>query len=83
MVRGVATGDAPRLRRSSVAPGDWRMAADPRQRTTGGGGYLLGHDGSYQAFAIVVLTVNVVGIARIAVFGDPGLFTKFGFPALR
>jgi RNA polymerase sigma-70 factor, ECF subfamily len=29
---------------------------------------------------IVVLTVSTTGIARIVVFGDPGLFGRFGLP---
>jgi hypothetical protein len=30
-----------------------------------------------------VLTVTATGIARIVVFGDPGLVTRFGSPPLR
>ena len=29
---------------------------------------------------IVVLTATTTGIARIVVFGDPGLFGRFGLP---
>jgi predicted N-acetyltransferase YhbS len=28
----------------------------------------------------VVLTVTATRIARLVVFGDPGLFSRFGFP---
>jgi len=39
-----------------------------------------GSDGAYRAYGIVVLTVSTTGIARIVVFGDPGLFGRFGLP---
>jgi hypothetical protein len=42
-----------------------------------------GGDGAYQAYAIVVLTVTSTGIAKIVVFGDPGLFPAFGLPQIR
>jgi RNA polymerase sigma-70 factor (ECF subfamily) len=45
--------------------------------------YLRGGDGAYQAYGVVVLTVTSTGIARIVVFGDPGLFAPFGLPATR
>ena len=35
-------------------------------------------DGSYRAYAIVVVTATVTGIARLVVFADPGLFRWFG-----
>ena len=35
-------------------------------------------DGSYRAYAIVVLTAMASGIARLVVFADPGLFRWFG-----
>ena len=37
-----------------------------------------GTDGTYRAFGIVVLTAATTGIARLVVFGDPGLFGRFG-----
>ena len=42
--------------------------------------YQRGADGTYRAFGIVVLTAAATGIARIVVFGDPGLFGRFGLP---
>jgi RNA polymerase sigma-70 factor (ECF subfamily) len=45
------------------------------------GAYHRGGDGTYQAYAIVVLTGTTRSIARIVVFGDPGLFSRFGLPA--
>jgi RNA polymerase sigma-70 factor, ECF subfamily len=35
-----------------------------------------------RAFGIAVLDVTAAGIARIAVFGDPGLVTLFGLPLI-
>jgi RNA polymerase sigma-70 factor (ECF subfamily) len=40
--------------------------------------YWRADDGTYRAFGIVVLTVSPEGIARIVVFGDPGLLDRFG-----
>jgi RNA polymerase sigma-70 factor, ECF subfamily len=42
--------------------------------------YRRGSDGIHHAYAIVVLTVTATGISRIVVFGDPGLFARFGLP---
>jgi hypothetical protein len=36
--------------------------------------------GSYEAFGFVVLTTTTTGVARIALFDDPDLFARFGFP---
>jgi len=44
-------------------------------------GYRRGADGSHPAYGVVVLTVSTTGIARIVVFGDPGLLGRFGLPA--
>jgi RNA polymerase sigma-70 factor, ECF subfamily len=35
--------------------------------------YLRGDDGVRRAFGVAVLTTNPIGIARVLVFGDPGL----------
>jgi RNA polymerase sigma-70 factor (ECF subfamily) len=40
-------------------------------------------DGTHQAFGLAVLTATGTGIARIVVFGDPRLVTRFGFPSVR
>ena len=40
--------------------------------------YHRDEDGMLRAFGIAVLDVTTTGIARIVVFGDPGLFTLFG-----
>jgi RNA polymerase sigma-70 factor (ECF subfamily) len=36
-----------------------------------------GEDGVYRPFGISVLTVSDTGIARITVFGDPALVSRF------
>jgi RNA polymerase sigma-70 factor, ECF subfamily len=33
-------------------------------------------------YGIVVLTATAEGISRVTAFGDPGLVTAFGFPAV-
>jgi len=62
------------------APGDWRMAATAANGQPAAAAYLRGADGVHRAFGLAVLTVTATGIARIVVFGDPGLVTRFGFP---
>jgi RNA polymerase sigma-70 factor (ECF subfamily) len=77
-------------------PGEWRMvptaangqpAAAAYRRSVDGadrrgvdGTDQRGADGAYRAYGIVVLTASTTGIARIVVFGDPGLFGRFGLP---
>jgi RNA polymerase sigma-70 factor (ECF subfamily) len=65
------------------APGDWRMAATTANGQPAAVAYLRGPDGIHRAFGLAVLTATVAGIARIVVFGDPGLVTRFGFPPVR
>jgi RNA polymerase sigma-70 factor (ECF subfamily) len=65
------------------APGDWRMVPVAANGQPAAAAYLRGSDGAYQAYAIVVLTATSTGIARIVVFGDPGLFSVFGLPMSR
>ena len=62
------------------APGDWRMIATRANGQPAAAAYLRGPDGTHQAFGLAVLTATGTGIARIVVFGDPGLVTRFGFP---
>jgi RNA polymerase sigma-70 factor (ECF subfamily) len=42
--------------------------------------YRRDEDGVLRAFGIAALDVTSSGIARIVVFGDPGLVTLFGLP---
>jgi RNA polymerase sigma-70 factor, ECF subfamily len=44
--------------------------------------YYRGSDGGYLLYGIVVLIATAGGITRITAFGDPGLGTAFGFPAV-
>ena len=62
------------------APGDWRMAPTAANGQPAAAAYLRGSDGVHRAFGLAVLTVTAAGIARIVVFGDPGLVTRSGFP---
>jgi RNA polymerase sigma-70 factor, ECF subfamily len=52
--------------------GDWRIAA----------AYRRDDDGVLRAFGIAVLDVTATGIARVVLFGDPGLVTLFGLPLI-
>jgi RNA polymerase sigma-70 factor (ECF subfamily) len=63
------------------APGDWRMTATMANGQPAAAAYLRGSDGIHRAFGLAVLTVTATGIARITVFGDPGLVARFGFSA--
>src|SRR5712672_3511737 len=65
------------------APGDWQMAATAANGQPAAATYLRGADGVHRAFGLAVLTVTATGIARIVVFGDPGLVTRFGLPPER
>jgi RNA polymerase sigma-70 factor, ECF subfamily len=62
------------------SPGDWRMTPTVANGQPAVAAYLRGEDGVHQAFGIAVLTTTPAGIARITVFGDPGLVARFGFP---
>jgi RNA polymerase sigma-70 factor, ECF subfamily len=72
------------------SPGEWRMVptaangqpAAAAYRRGVDGTHRRGADGTYQAYGIVVLTVSATGIARIVVFGDPGLLGRFGLPPI-
>ena len=61
-------------------PGEWRMIPTAANGQPAAAAYRRGADGSYRAYGVVVLTVSPTGIARIVVFGDPGLFGRFGLP---
>jgi RNA polymerase sigma-70 factor (ECF subfamily) len=62
------------------SPGDWRMIPTLANGQPAAAAYRRGSDGIHHAYAIVVLTATVTGINRIVVFGDPGLFARFGLP---
>jgi RNA polymerase sigma-70 factor (ECF subfamily) len=62
------------------SPGDWKMIATAANGQPAAAAYRRGRDGVHRAYAIVVLTPATTGIRRIVVFGDPGLFPRFGLP---
>jgi RNA polymerase sigma-70 factor (ECF subfamily) len=62
------------------SPGEWRMVPTAANGQPAAAAYQRSVDGTYRAFAIVVLTASATGIARLVVFGDPGLFGRFGLP---
>ena len=62
--------------------GDWRMVAIGANGQPAVAAYRRDDDGVLRAFGIAVLDVTATGIARIVVFGDPGLVTLFGQPLI-
>jgi RNA polymerase sigma-70 factor (ECF subfamily) len=62
--------------------GDWRMAAIGANGQPAAAAYRRDDDGVLRAFGIAVLDVTATGIARIVVYGDPGLVTLFGLPLI-
>jgi RNA polymerase sigma-70 factor (ECF subfamily) len=62
--------------------GDWRMVAIAANGQPAAAAYRRDDDGVLRAFGIAVLDVTAAGIARIAVFGDPGLVNLFGLPLI-
>jgi RNA polymerase sigma-70 factor, ECF subfamily len=64
------------------SPGHWRMLPASANGQPAVAAYYRGSDGTYLPYGIVVLTATAEGISRITAFGDPGLVTAFGFPAV-
>jgi RNA polymerase sigma-70 factor (ECF subfamily) len=64
------------------SPGDWRMLPTSANGQPAVVAYLRGSDGAHHAFGAAVLTLTATGIARIVVFGDPGLVARFGLPSV-
>jgi RNA polymerase sigma-70 factor (ECF subfamily) len=62
------------------APGDWRMVPVAANGQPAAAAYLRGDDGVHRAFGVAVLTTTPTGIARVVVFGDPGLTAGFDPP---
>jgi RNA polymerase sigma-70 factor, ECF subfamily len=63
-------------------PGVYRMYATRANGQPAVAAYRRDEHGVHRAFALVVLTITTTGIARIALFDDPRLFTTFGFPSI-
>lgn len=62
------------------SPGDWRMVPTSANGQPAAAAYRRGSDGLHHAFGVAVLTTTRTGIARITVFGEPGLVSRFGLP---
>jgi RNA polymerase sigma-70 factor, ECF subfamily len=62
--------------------GDWRMEPVGANGQAAAAAYSRDDDGVLRAFGIAVLDVTAAGIARIVVYGDPGLVTLFGLPLI-
>jgi RNA polymerase sigma-70 factor (ECF subfamily) len=62
--------------------GDWRMVAIAANGQPAAAAYRRDEDGVLRAFGIATLDVTATGIARIVVFGEPGLVTLFGLPLI-
>jgi RNA polymerase sigma-70 factor (ECF subfamily) len=65
------------------SPGAWRMLPTSANGQPAAVAYRRDDDGAYQAYGVVMVTATSAGIARIFSFGDPGLVTTFGFPAIQ
>ncbi|MGW4212211.1 sigma-70 family RNA polymerase sigma factor [Lentzea sp. NPDC004789] len=64
------------------APGHWRMFPTGANGQPAVAAYTRTLDGRYVPYGIVVLTAGDDGITAITAFGEPGLVTAFGFPAV-
>jgi RNA polymerase sigma-70 factor, ECF subfamily len=73
----------PILRAAVGSPGDWWMVPTGANGQPAAAAYLRGEDGDYHAYGIAVLTSTTTGVARIVVFGDPGLLPRFGLPPVQ
>jgi RNA polymerase sigma-70 factor (ECF subfamily) len=64
------------------SPGDWRMRPMSANGQPAAACYVRDAQGIYQGYGVVVLTATHEGISRIVSFGDAGLLSVFGFPAV-
>jgi RNA polymerase sigma-70 factor (ECF subfamily) len=60
--------------------GEWRMIPTSANGQPAAAAYRRTGEGVYEPLGISVLTVAEDGLARITVFGDPGLIPLFGMP---
>jgi RNA polymerase sigma-70 factor, ECF subfamily len=65
------------IRRVIGPTGTWRMEPALANGQPAVAAYRRADGGAFEPFAIVVLTTTKGGIARIALFSDPRLFTRF------
>jgi RNA polymerase sigma-70 factor (ECF subfamily) len=69
------------IKRFLESPDLYRMIPTAANGQPAAAAYRRAEDGTYQAFALVVLTTTATAIARIALFNDPRSFATFGLPA--
>jgi RNA polymerase sigma-70 factor, ECF subfamily len=62
---------------------DWRIVPTRANGQLAAAAYHRSDDGTYHAFAIVVLATTSTYLSRISLFADPGLFAAFGLPRAR
>jgi RNA polymerase sigma-70 factor (ECF subfamily) len=77
-----AGGEAAKHAASGLgSPGEWRMLPTSANGQPAAAAYRrVPGDDVHRAYGIVVLTLTPTGIARLVVFGDPALLTRFGLP---
>jgi RNA polymerase sigma-70 factor, ECF subfamily len=68
------------IRRVIGPAGTWSMTPTVANGQPAALAYRRSDEGDYEPFAIVVLTVTTHGIARITLFSDPRLFSRFETP---
>jgi RNA polymerase sigma-70 factor (ECF subfamily) len=59
--------------------GDWRLVPTTANGQPAAAAYLRAANGRHEPYGVVVLTTTTTGIARLVVFNDPELVTRFGF----
>jgi RNA polymerase sigma-70 factor, ECF subfamily len=62
--------------------GAWRMVPTRANRQPAAVAYVRGEDGQLRAHSVQVFTIRPQGIERIVAFLEPGLFERFGMPAM-
>ena len=68
------------IRRFLGSPDLYRMLPTSANGQPAAAAYRRREDGTYEAFAVVLLTTSTSGIARIVLFNDPRSFATFGVP---
>jgi RNA polymerase sigma-70 factor (ECF subfamily) len=70
------------IRRFLDTAGDYRMLPTRANGQPAVAAYRCGEDGIRRAFALVALSMTSSGIARVTLFDDLDLFTRFDFPPI-
>lgn len=71
------------IRRVIGPAGTWSMTPTVANGQPAALAYRRSDGGDYEPFAVVVLTVTTQGIARITLFSEPCLFSRFDMPESR